>query len=170
MHRDFPQWGFSVYFVAYCDRDAIPESQDERWAFCMSCPACVELTHNHGSEGAAERYVYNTGNSDATGSADGEKVKGGFGHLGITVPDVYAACERFHARGVEFHKSPNAGRWDMTPSAARGGGGSIRSREPRARCALCGLSRARHLHPRRAPSVRPSGRRAVMPTHAPQLI
>ena len=109
MHRDFPQWGFSVYFVAYCDRDAIPESQDERWAFCMSCPACVELTHNHGSEGAAERYVYNTGNSDATGSADGEKVKGGFGHLGITVPDVYAACERFQSMGCEFTKTPNSG-------------------------------------------------------------
>ena len=33
----------------------------------------------------------------------------GFGHIGITVPNVYTACERFHKLGVPFHKSPNAG-------------------------------------------------------------
>ena len=46
--------------------------------------------------------MYNTGNSDTTGTNDGVKVKGGFGHLGITVPDVYVACERFHKLGVQF--------------------------------------------------------------------
>mmetsp|Transcript_60051 Transcript_60051/g.176224 ORF Transcript_60051/g.176224 Transcript_60051/m.176224 type:complete len:206 (+) Transcript_60051:60-677(+) len=108
MHRDFPQWGFSVYFVAYCLKEQVPESEEERWNFCMRCPACIELTHNYGSE-KEEGLVYNTGNSDATGAADGQKVKGGFGHLGITVPDVYAACERFKALGATFHKSPNSG-------------------------------------------------------------
>jgi lactoylglutathione lyase len=68
----------------------------------------VELTWNYGSE-QEEGLVYNTGNSDATGSADGQKVRGGFGHLGITVPDVYAACERFQAMGCEFTKTPNSG-------------------------------------------------------------
>ena len=53
--------------------------------------------------------MYNTGNSDATGSADGQKVKGGFGHLGITVPDVYEACERFAKLGCVFTKTPNSG-------------------------------------------------------------
>ena len=108
MFRDFPQWGFSVYFVAHGLKGPAPADEDERWAFCMNTPGCVELTWNHGSE-KADGAVYNTGNSDATGSADGEKVKGGFGHLGITVPDVYAACDRFKALGATFTKTPNSG-------------------------------------------------------------
>ena len=106
--KDFPQWGFSVYFVAYCDKSTIPTDEDGRWKHCMTTPGCVELTWNHGSE-KNEGPLYNTGNSDATGTNDGQKVKGGFGHLGITVPDVYEACERFHKLGVPFHKSPNQG-------------------------------------------------------------
>ncbi|KAJ8604091.1 hypothetical protein CTAYLR_001737 [Chrysophaeum taylorii] len=107
MHRDFPQWGFSVYFVAH-GVDVVPEDHDERWKLCMTTPGCVELTWNHGSEGT-EGNMYNTGNADATGTSNGEKVKGGFGHLGITVPDVYEACDRFHKMGVPFSKSPNGG-------------------------------------------------------------
>ena len=49
----------------------------------MNTPGCIELTWNYGSE-TADGPVYNTGNSDATGTSNGEKVKGGFGHLGIT--------------------------------------------------------------------------------------
>merc|ERR1711920_632311 len=62
-----------------------------------------------GGSQTAEGKIYNTGNGDNTGTADGEKVKGGFGHLGITVPDVYEACERFKKLGATFHKAPNAG-------------------------------------------------------------
>ena len=29
--------------------------------------------------------------------------------LGITVPDVYEACERFQSMGCEFAKTPNSG-------------------------------------------------------------
>ena len=64
----------------------------------MRTPGCIELTHNHGSE-KEEGKVYNTGNSDPTGTTDGEKVRGGFGHLGVTVPDVYEACARFASLG-----------------------------------------------------------------------
>ena len=86
----------------------MPSDEDERWTFCMRTPGCVELTWNHGSE-TREGLVYNTGNADSTGSSDGKKIEGGFGHLGITVPDVYEACERFKAMGAEFKKTPNSG-------------------------------------------------------------
>jgi len=114
LHRDFPQWGFTVYFIAYClDPALIPprDRPEEQWNFCMNTPACLELTWNHGSETEGEPGLplYNTGNSDSTGTRDGGPVKGGFGHLGICVPDVYAACERFKELGIEFKKSPNAG-------------------------------------------------------------
>lgn len=110
MHRDFPQWGFSVYFVAQIDDPSkIPKDPDEQWTFCMNTPGCIEVTWNHGSEEESVERVYNTGNADSTGTKDGENVKGGFGHLGVTVPDVYKACERFKELGCEFHKSPNSG-------------------------------------------------------------
>ncbi len=65
----------------------------------MSTPGCVEITWNHGTE-TNSTNVYNTGNSDTTGTQDGQKVKGGFGHLGVAVEDVYEACERYHKMGV----------------------------------------------------------------------
>ncbi len=108
MYREFPQWEFNVYFVAPVDASTIPEGEDERWTMCMNTPGCLELTWNYGSE-KEEGLVYNTGNADSTGVSDGAKVKGGFGHIGITVPNVYRACERFKEMGVEFHKSPNGG-------------------------------------------------------------
>jgi lactoylglutathione lyase len=85
MYKEFPQWEFNVYFVAYHPPENIPASAEDRWRFCMTTPGCIELTWNYGSE-TETGLVYNTGNSDATGSQDGQKVRGGFGHLGITVP------------------------------------------------------------------------------------
>ena len=32
------------------------------------------------------------------------------GHIGITVPDVYKACERFEQFGVKFIKTPDGGK------------------------------------------------------------
>jgi len=110
MYREFPQWEFNVYFVApIADASTIPEDEDGRWAMCMNTPGCLELTWNYGSEKEDAKYVYNTGNGDSTGTSDGRKIKGGFGHIGITVPNVYRACERFKEMGCDFHKSPNSG-------------------------------------------------------------
>lgn len=93
-HRDLPQYGFSVYFTAF-HSGALPDDEAERFALCMNTPGCIELTWNHGTEDEKGR-VYNTGNADDVGSTG--PVKGGFGHLGVTVPDVYAYCVRLAPR------------------------------------------------------------------------
>ena len=59
----------------------------------------LELTHNWGSEDDAD-FAYHDGNAQPQG----------FGHIGITVPDVYAAAERFEKLGVEFVKKPDDGK------------------------------------------------------------
>ena len=87
----------------------IPADADRKIRFLFETPGCIELTHNHGSENEEGDAVYNTGNGDSTGTKDGQSVRGGFGHIGITLPDVYAACERFKKLGVKIKKSPNSG-------------------------------------------------------------
>jgi len=108
MFREFPQWEFNVYFIAPVDSASTPKTAEDQWDYCMKLPGCIEVTWNYGSE-KEEGKVYNTGNGDSTGTSDGKQIKGGFGHLGITVPDVYEACERFKEKDVEFTKTPNSG-------------------------------------------------------------
>ena len=94
---DFPEMKFSLYFMGYVNHDApVDPATRARWVF--SQPALVELTHNWGTE-TDESFSYHDGNQQPQG----------FGHIGISVPDVNEACNRFDLLGVEFVKRPDDG-------------------------------------------------------------
>ena len=96
----FPDMGFTLYFLGYVrGGDDLPTDADGRLKYAFGKPAMLELTHNHGTEDE-EGEPYHDGNSDPRG----------FGHIGLAVPDVEAACARFEKLGVEFVKRPNDGK------------------------------------------------------------
>ena len=99
---DFPDREFSLYFLAFLPPGgaaAIPDDPAARAEWVFSQPNTLELTHNYGTE-AEPGQVY------ASGNEEGAK---GFGHLGVSVPSLAAACARFEALGVPFIKKPGAG-------------------------------------------------------------
>lgn len=96
---DFPEAKFSLYFMGYENESEIPSDAAARKVWAMSRKATLELTHNWGTE-SEDGQTYHNGNSDPRG----------FGHIGVMVPDVYAACERFEKFGVAFVKKPTDGR------------------------------------------------------------
>uniref|UniRef100_A0A914HQF3 Lactoylglutathione lyase n=1 Tax=Globodera rostochiensis TaxID=31243 RepID=A0A914HQF3_GLORO len=95
---DFPEAKFSLFFVGYKKSDEIPADETEQKKFALSTHSTIELTHNW--ECDPNFAGYHNGNSDPRG----------FGHIGIAVPDVYAACARFEQMGVKFVKKPDDGR------------------------------------------------------------
>lgn len=98
---DFPEMKFSLYFLALLNEgEIVPDNPAERMRFTFSRETTLELTHNWGTEDDAAFPGYHDGNADPRG----------FGHLGISVPDVYAACARFDQLGVAFLKRPDDGR------------------------------------------------------------
>ncbi len=99
---DFPEMKFSLYFMGYLrpEDGELPSDPVDRAEFTFNQKAAIELTHNYGTEADPAFAGYHNGNADPRG----------FGHIGITVPDVYAACERFEKLGVEFVKRPDDGK------------------------------------------------------------
>ena len=98
---DFPEMKFSLYFLALLNEgETVPDDLAEPARFTFSRETTLELTHNWGTESDPNFAGYHNGNADPRG----------FGHLGISVPDVDAACARFESLGVEFVKRPNDGQ------------------------------------------------------------
>ena len=97
---DFEAMKFSLFFLGYEDPadPPLPEDPVARAEWVFGCKALLELTHNWGTESDAD-FHHHDGNSDPRG----------FGHIGISVPDVYAACERFDRLGVDYVKRPDDG-------------------------------------------------------------
>lgn len=98
---DFPDMKFSLYFMGYEAPSDIPGELGSkgRTEWCMSRKATLELTHNWGTEHDPDAKYHN-GNSDPRG----------FGHIGLMVPNVEQACQRFEQQGVEFIKKPSDGK------------------------------------------------------------
>ena len=97
---DFPEMEFSLFFLGYLrDFDEeVPNDPVKRAEYAFSQKAMLELTHNWCTE-IDDSFSYHDGNSDPRG----------FGHIGITVPDVYAASKRFEEQNIEFVKKPDDG-------------------------------------------------------------
>ncbi|KAI6221537.1 Lactoylglutathione lyase [Aphelenchoides besseyi] len=95
---DFEKGEFSLYFMGYADPTQIPEQEDEQKRYALTTPSALELTHNWGAE-SDDSVNYHNGNDEPKG----------YGHIGIVVPDVYNACDRFGKLGVKFVKKPDDG-------------------------------------------------------------
>jgi lactoylglutathione lyase len=92
--REFPQWAFTLQFLALgVDPAAIPADPEARRTWMAGQPGLLELTHNHGTE-ADPAFAYHDGNQEPRG----------FGHICVSVPDIVAACARFDDLGVTFQK------------------------------------------------------------------
>lgn len=102
LKRDFPDMKFTLYFMGYEDPSDFKGelSSIERSEWTMGQKATLELTHNWGTENDPNFKGYHNGNSEPRG----------FGHIGVMVPNVDEACERFERLGVSFIKRPQDGK------------------------------------------------------------
>ncbi|KAG8287666.1 Lactoylglutathione lyase [Homalodisca vitripennis] len=95
---DLPEYRLTAYFVGYENESEIPSGDKERTEWTLSRKATLELIHNWGTENNPD-LKYN----------DSKDQFNGFGHIGLNVPDVDAACARFEKLGVSFKKRPEDG-------------------------------------------------------------
>ena len=79
--RHFPQWKFSLYFMASLPKGTVlpfaPDSDEAMVNLNQISYTVLELTHNHGTE-SDPNFNHHNGNSDPRG----------FGHIGFIVDDV----------------------------------------------------------------------------------
>jgi lactoylglutathione lyase len=92
---DFPENKFSLYFLAYDDKESA--STNAHWT---DRQGVLELTHNHGSENDPNYKI-------ANGNSDPGK---GFGHVCVSVDNIQAACQRLEDAGYKFQKKLSDGR------------------------------------------------------------
>jgi len=97
---DFPEMSFSLYFLTTLQPgESIPQDIKERKSWMNKQRTILELTYNYGTENEAGS-VYHNGNEEPRG----------FGHLGISVPDIEKACQRFEELGIPFKKRLTDGK------------------------------------------------------------
>ncbi|MCP9261378.1 Lactoylglutathione lyase [Dirofilaria immitis] len=102
---DFPEGKFSLYFLGYKPVSEIPSDPIEQKRYALSTLATIELTQQ-----VLVYFNWGTENDPNFSYHNGNKEPRGFGHIGIVVKDVYAACKRFEELGVQFVKKPDDGR------------------------------------------------------------
>ena len=126
---DFPDMEFSLYFMGYVrpEDGPIPDDPMARTEYTFEQKALLELTHNWGTENDEAFEGYHNGNNDPRG----------YGHIGMSVPDVYRACERFEELGVEFVKRPDDGKMKGIAFIKDPDGYWIEILEARVSAALC---------------------------------
>ena len=101
---DFPEMGFSLYFLAHLpdvltNGNAVPADAGARTAWTFSQTGVLELTHNWGTESQAD-FKYHDGNGQPQG----------FGHICFSVPDLDAAVAWFDQHQVPYVKRPDQGK------------------------------------------------------------
>lgn len=98
---DFPDMEFSLYFLTTLADDELDDwstDDDRRMVQTFRRKGMLELTHNWGDE-----------DDDSVDFHSGNDEPKGFGHIGIHVPDLDEACQRFDDLGVDFIKRPDEG-------------------------------------------------------------
>ncbi|CAN6623373.1 glyoxalase I [Trichomonascus vanleenenianus] len=94
----FEEAKFTLYFLGYNHQD--PNFVEGSGEGVSNREGIIELTHNWGTESDPEFTTYHNGNDEPQG----------FGHFGITVPDVDEAINRLENLGVPIKKRKTDGK------------------------------------------------------------